>query len=434
MRLRTCEVAGATGGQLVGPDVEVDGVTIDSRRVRGGELFVPVVAERDGHDYVAGALAAGAAAYLSSRPPQGATAVVVDDTVAALAALGGYARSRLPERVVGITGSVGKTSVKDLLSAALSPRWRTAASVGSHNNELGVPLTLVGAPDDAEAVVVEMGARFPGDLRFLCGIARPTVAVVTAVSLVHTETFGTLEDVARAKAELVEALPAHGTAVLNADDALVAAMARRTPARVLGYGLERGEVRADGIALDAELRPSFTLRSPWGDASVTLAVRGRHQVANAVAAAASALACGAEPDEVATGLARAHLSPWRMALTRSPSGALVLNDAYNANPASTLAAMQALAELDVSRRVAVLGTMAELGEVSAREHGRVAAAAAELGIRVVAVAEPAYGGELVEGIEAALDALGELGEGDAVLVKGSRVAGLERLAERLAKR
>ncbi|MDP9006489.1 MAG: UDP-N-acetylmuramoyl-tripeptide--D-alanyl-D-alanine ligase, partial [Actinomycetota bacterium] len=345
-----------------------------------------------------------------------------------------YGRSRLPARVVGITGSVGKTTVKDLLAGALSQRWRTAASAGSFNNELGVPLTLLGAGDDAEAVVVEMGARFSGDLRYLCGIARPTVGVVTAVNLVHTETFGSLEDVARAKAELVEALPVDGSAVLNADDLLVAAMAGRTSARVLRYGLEHGDVRAEGITLDAELRPSFHLRSPWGDAEVTLAVRGGHQVANALAAAAAALACGVDPEAVASGLGHASASPWRMALARSPSGALVLNDAYNANPTSMLAALRALAALDASRRVAVLGTMAELGEVSRREHANVAAAAAGLGIEVLAVDEPAYGVEVVDDVDAALDALGELGEGDAVLVKGSRVAGLERLAADLLRR
>ena len=434
MRLWTSEVAGATGGHLVGPDVVVDGAAIDSRRLRGGELFVPVVAVRDGHDYVGAALAAGAAAYLSARPPQGGTAVVVDDTAAALASLGGHARSLLPPRVVGITGSVGKTSVKDLLAGALSVRWRTAASAGSHNNELGVPLTLLGAGAATEAVVVEMGARFLGDIRALCRIARPTVGVVIAVSAVHTETFGTLDDVARAKAELVEALPAEGTAVLNADDGRVAAMARVTPAAVLAYGLHSGDVRAERVLLDGELRASFLLRSPWGDAPVTLAVRGRHQVANALAAAAAALSCDVDVEAVAAGLGHARLSPWRMALGTAPGGALVLNDAYNANPTSMAAALRSLAELPADRRIAVLGTMAELGELSDREHAAVAALAAELGIRVVAVDEPAYGVEVVPGIDAALDALGELGEGDAVLVKGSRVAGLERLAEHVLRR
>ena len=431
MRLRTGEVAEATGGELVGPDVEVDGAAIDSRRIRGGELFVAVRAERDGHDFVPAALAAGAGACMTSREPDEGTAVVVDDTRRALADVGRLARSRLGGRVLAVTGSVGKTSVKDLLAAAVSGRWRSAASAGSFNNELGVPLTLVGAPDDADMVVVEMGARAPGDLRYLCDIASPEIGIVTAVALVHTETFGALEQVARAKGELVESLPSRGTAVLNADDALVAAMAGRTSARVVTYGLADAEVTAGNVVVDADLRPSFRLHSPWGDAEVHLGVRGRHQVSNALAAAAAALACGATPEEVAEGLGRAELSPWRMALVRSTAGAVVVNDAYNANPASMAAALRGLAELDARRRIAVLGTMAELGDVSAREHRAVSDLARDLGIRVVAVGEPAYGSEVVAGIDEALAELGELAEGDAVLVKGSRVAGLERLADRL---
>jgi UDP-N-acetylmuramoyl-tripeptide--D-alanyl-D-alanine ligase len=222
--------------------------------------------------------------------------------------------------------------------------------------------------------------------------------------------------------------------VLNADDPRVAAMAGATTATVLRYGLATGaDVTATGVALDAELRPSFRLHSPWGDTDVRLAVRGRHQVGNALAAATAALACDVEPAAVAEGLAQAALSPWRMDLVRAPSGALILNDAYNANPVSVAGALRALAELDVRRRVAVLGTMAELGEVSAREHQAIATLAGELGVRLVAVAEPAYGAELVDSPEEALDALGSLGEGDAVLVKGSRVAGLERLAARLLR-
>jgi UDP-N-acetylmuramoyl-tripeptide--D-alanyl-D-alanine ligase len=433
MRWWTSEVARVTGGELIGPDVEVEGAAIDSRQLRSGELFVAVVAERDGHEFIADAVAAGAPAFLTSRPARYGTAVVVDDTRAALAALGRQARARLGDRVVAVTGSVGKTSVKDLLAAALAARWPTAASTSSFNNELGVPLTLLAAPGGTEAVVLEMGARAPGDLRLLCAVARPSVGVVTNVGLVHTETFGTLDQVARAKAELVESLPAGGTAVLNGDDALVSAMAAKvTAASVLRFGLALGaDVTATDVALDGELRPSFRLRSPWGDSEVHLAVRGRHQVVNALAAAAAALACDVEPAAVADGLARASLSPWRMDLVRSPGGALILNDAYNANPVSVAGALRALAELDARRRIAVLGTMAELGEVSVREHRKVAALAHELGIRVVAVGEAAYGGEVVAGTDEVVTALGPLGEGDVVLVKGSRVAGLERLADRL---
>jgi UDP-N-acetylmuramoyl-tripeptide--D-alanyl-D-alanine ligase len=439
--LRTADVAAATGGTLVGPDVTVSGAVIDSRRVGGGELFVPIVAERDGHDFVPAALAAGAAAFLTARPvPDLAldradvSAVQVGDTHAALRALGSAARDRLAAaagpRTVGVTGSVGKTSVKDLLAAALGTRWRTHANTESFNNELGVPLTLLDAPDGAEAVVVEMGARGPAHVAALCAIARPTVGVVTRVAAVHTETFGSVEGVVEAKSELVAALPAAGTAVLNADDERVAGMAARTAARVLTFGTG-GEVRAEDVAVDDELRVRFRLVTPWGSADVRLGVRGAHMVENALAAAGAALACDVAPTDVAAGLASGHLSRWRMDLIGTSSGARVLNDAYNANPTSTAAALRALAALDAHRHVAVLGVMAELGATSEADHAGIGDLARSLGIEVVAVDAPAYGGTLVDDLDGALAALGELGPGDAVLLKGSRVAGLDRLVERL---
>jgi UDP-N-acetylmuramoyl-tripeptide--D-alanyl-D-alanine ligase len=462
--MRTSDVATATGGRLLGPDVTVMGAAIDSRLVTGGELFVPLVAERDGHDFVGAAVAAGAAAYLTARPvagpssgtagaaapagagprsddaaapapgPQGATAVEVGDTAVALAALGAYARDRLDDRldgrVVGVTGSVGKTSVKDLLAVALGARWRTAASAGSFNNELGVPLTLLATPDDAEALVVEMGARGTSHVADLCAVARPTVGVVTRVAAVHTATFGTLDDVAAAKGELVEALPASGVAVLNAGDPRVAAMAVRARGRVVTFGAD-GDVRAEAVQLDGDLRPAFRLVSPWGAADVRLRVRGEHMVDNALAAAAAALACDVPLDDLAGALGTADVSRWRMDLVTLPSGARVLNDAYNANPTSMAAALRALAALDARRHLAVLGVMAEIGPSSDEEHRAVGELARRLGIEVVAVDAPAYGGTLVEGIEQAAEALADLGAHDAVLLKGSRVAGLERLVERL---
>jgi UDP-N-acetylmuramoyl-tripeptide--D-alanyl-D-alanine ligase len=417
---------------LVGPDVVVDGATTDSRTVAGGELFVPVVAERDGHDFVTAAMEAGASAYLTAQGARGGSAVEVEDTGAALLALGGYARARLPERVVGVTGSVGKTSTKDLLAAVLRRTYVTAASPRSFNNELGVPLTLLNAPGDCRAAVIEMGTRGPGEIARLCAVARPTVGVVTMVAAVHTETFGTIDEVARAKGELVAALPAEGTAVLNSADPRVRRMAGASRAPVLLFG-EGGDVVAEAVVVDEELRPSFRLRSPWGDAAVRLAVRGVHQVENALGAAAAALACGVPIGEVAGGLGEAALSPWRMQLDRTASGALVLNDAYNANPTSMAAALRSLAALPARRRIALLGTMAELGPSSADQHRATADLALQLGIRVIAVDEPAYG-VAVAALDAALDSLGPLGDGDAVLVKGSRVAGLERLAERLTRR
>lgn len=442
MRLRASEVAVAVEGGLHGRgagigDVVVDGVAVDSRLVRGGELFVPLVADRDGHDFIDAAVAAGAAMVLTQQavpPGLAVPAIAVADTGAALLDVGRLARRKLGTMVVGITGSVGKTSTKDLAAAALARRWRTAASEKSFNNEIGVPLTLAGAPDDTQAVVVEMGARGRGHIELLCDIARPTVGVVTAVVHAHTEMFGTIDEVALAKGELVESLPAAGTAVLNGDDELVRAMASRTEAGVLLYSMHAtdADVVAEDLVLDDELRGRFTLRTPAGSAEVRLRVRGEHQVANALAAAGAALACGVGIDEVAAGLGDAELSPWRMDLRRAPSGALVLNDAYNANPASMAAALRSLAAVPAGRRIAVLGLMAELGERSGAEHAAVASLAAELGVEVVAVGTGAYGASVrVANVDGAAAVLAGVGDGDAVLVKGSRVAGLERLAARL---
>jgi UDP-N-acetylmuramoyl-tripeptide--D-alanyl-D-alanine ligase len=430
MQLRTSDIATAVGGRLDGPDVVVDGASHDSRAVRPGQLFVPVVAGRDGHDFIPAALSAGAAAYLTSRAPVGGSAIVVDDTVRALQQAGRLARQQLTGHVIGVTGSVGKTSVKDLLARVLAERLRTTASERSFNNELGVPLTLLGAPEGTEAIVVEMGARDVGHVADLCAIASPTIGIVTQVAAVHTEVFGTIDDVARAKAELVVELPPEGTAVLNAADHRVAAMAGVTAARVVTFGAG-GDVRASDVVLGDSLEARYRLRSPWGDTDVRLAVRGLHQVENSLAAAAAALVCGLSLDDVAAGLAGAELSPWRMELTTAPDGALVLNDAYNANPTSVAAALESLAALPARRRIAVLGVMAELGPTSEADHAAIGALAARMGIRLVAVAAPAYGGEDVGSIEEAIDLLEPLGEGDAVLVKGSRVAELERLAELL---
>ncbi|HMJ76794.1 MAG TPA: UDP-N-acetylmuramoyl-tripeptide--D-alanyl-D-alanine ligase [Iamia sp.] len=444
MRLTLSDLAVATGGTVTGDaTTAVDGLGIDSRALPPGAGFVALVAERDGHDFVPAAVAHGAAAVIAERQLSGAEdpgvpVLVVEDTAVALLAIGRLARDRLPDRVVGVTGSVGKTSTKDLLAAVLGARWTTAASARSFNNEIGVPLTLVGAPPDTGAAVIEMGARGPGHIALLCGIARPTAAVVTAVADAHLEMFGTIDDVARAKGELVEALPPEGVAVLNADDARVAAMAERTTAQVLTYGVgpaSEADVRATDVELDDLLRPRLLLRSPWGDAPVGLQVHGAHQAANAVAAAACALALGVDLDDVVEALGTASISGMRMQVERASSGLVVVNDAYNANPTSTRAALDALAALPVTgRKVAALGLMAELGPDGDELHRQVAVYAEERGIDVVSVAAPAYGvADAVLDARAAADHLAALGPGDAVLVKGSRVAGLEAVAEALLR-
>ncbi|MCB0978023.1 MAG: UDP-N-acetylmuramoyl-tripeptide--D-alanyl-D-alanine ligase, partial [Acidimicrobiales bacterium] len=395
MRFTTAEICAATNGDQFGRACEVEGVTIDSRQIDVGPaatapLFVPIVAERDGHDFISAAVRSGVNAYLTSGPIEAGTAIRVQDTALALTALGAHARDRLPDRVVGVTGSVGKTSLKDLLRSAGATTWRTWANPGSFNNELGVPITLANAPDDSELVVVEMGARGVGHIAELCDFARPTVGIVTVVAGAHLEQFGDLDGVAAAKSELIRALPDDGIAVLNADDDRVAAMASMAPCRVVTFGVGDGDVRATGIDLDSDLRARFRLTSPWGEVDVHLGVAGAHQVTNALGAAAAALAMGATPEAVAEGLAVSSLSDHRMKLLESPGGFRVLDDSYNANPTSMRAALEALAALETGRRFAVLGTMAELGDAGEAAHQEMAQAADELGIVVVTVAEPAY--------------------------------------------
>ncbi len=405
------------------------GASIDSRSISGGELFVPIVAERDGHDFIEAALANGASAYLTSGPTPAGTWIAVADTGRALTELGVAARSRLTGPVIGVTGSVGKTSVKDLLVAATGSARRTHANPASFNNELGLPLTLVNAPDDTEITVLEMGARGIGHIAELCRIGRPTIGVVTRVAGAHTELFGSLDGVASGKGELVEALPSNGTAVLNADDPRVVAMRERTDAGVVTFGIE-GDVRVVDLRLDGAMHPTFRVETPWGDAELTLQLAGAHMAFNAAAAIAAGGSAGVALDALVGGLEAARSSAWRMEVASTPGGATVINDAYNANPTSVRAALAALAAADRTRRTAVLGVMAELGDEHDAEHRAVASEAVAGGIRVIAVDADAFGpdAEHVSSITEALDRLGVLGADDAVLVKGSRVAGLERLA------
>lgn len=436
MRWTLQEIAEVTGGRV---DASVGGVatgiSIDSRSLSGGELFVAVRSDRDGHDFAVAAVESGAVGLLVERPTgAGAPEVIVDDTATALLAIGRAARRRLDIPVVGITGSVGKTSTKDMAAAALASRRNTVASPRSFNNELGLPLTLANAPEGAEVVVLEMGARGPGHIALLCDVARPQVGVVTAVAAAHTEMFGSLDGVARAKGELIDALPPGGAAVLNADDPRTRAMADRTGAPAILYttaGEPSATVAAERIRLDDDLRPRFDVVSPWGRAAVHLEARGAHQVGNALAALAVAAHLGVELDGAAAALARAPLSPLRMEVARTAAGGAVINDAYNANPASMAAAIRALAAIPADRRVAVLGQMAELGSEGPEQHRAVAGMAAELGIEVVAVGTGDYGLAPLAGPDEVVERLGPVGPGMAVLVKGSRVAALERVATRL---
>lgn len=446
MRLSIAEIVSATSAHpaafldLASAGATVERVRTDSRQVAPGDLFVALRAERDGHDFIDTARQSGAIAWLTMRADDRPGAIRVDDTAVALAALGAHARTRLPNRVIGVTGSSGKTSTKDLVAAILRAEGPAAASEKSFNNELGVPLTLLDAPPDAIAAVVEMGARGIGHIAALCRVARPTVGVVTNVGLAHLAMYDNPAGIIAAKGELVQALPHSGVAVLNADDPSYRTHASMSVARVVSFGIQTTatntpvDVWASDVTLDDSLRPSFRLHSSWGEADVTLGARGRHQVSNALAAAAATLASGSSLDHVVTGLGTESLSPWRMDVATAPSGATIINDAYNANPDSMEAALRSLADMRASRRIAVLATMAELGDAAPDEHARMAELARQLRIDVViAVAEPLYGASTVDGIASALDMLSALNvsEGDVVLVKGSRVAGLERLAAAL---
>lgn len=437
-------VGSGTGG--VGK-LSVEGVSIDSRMLQSGELFVPIVAERDGHDFIPAAVAAGAVATLvdehhltrhsAALDPDGQPipVIAVTNTAEALLELGRTARRRLGEAtVIGITGSVGKTSVKDLVSAIGSAHTITHANVASFNNELGVPLTLLSAPDDARIVVIEMGARNIGHIELLCRIARPTIGVVTAVAAVHTEIFGSVHHVAQAKGELVASLPASGVAVLNADDELVRAMATRSGTRrILRYGSGNADVVFSDVEVDLDLHPVFTLTTPIGTERLRLGVAGAHMASNAAAAAAAAVGAGVPFDAVVEGLSSPIMSPHRMDVRRTAAGAVIINDAYNASPTSMRAAFAALLAVPADRRVAVLGVMAELGDRSDEDHLAIAGEAAAAGIAVIAVDAPAYGPSVRHVVlDEAIDAVGRLGASDAVLVKGSRVAQLETVALALA--
>ena len=429
MRLTAAEISQLVAGDLVGPDCAVDGASVDSRTIAAGQLFVPVVAARDGHDFVGQALERGAAAYLSSQAPLGGTAIMVEDTSLAFLTLAGRLRGRLPAHVVGITGSVGKTTVKDLTAAALGSRLRTHATRASFNNELGVPLTIVATPADAEAVVVEMGARHPGDIALLADLVRPSIGVITSIGQAHLEHLGGRAGVLAEKGSLIVDLPRDGFAILNDVDC-GDAVRSRTQATVLTFGTNSGDVRATLLGRDEELRSSVRFDSPWGTVSARLSVRGDHQLPNAAAALAVAVCAGVPLEAAADGLSDAVGSAGRSQFHQSVSGLVVIDDAYNANPTSMRAALSTLASMDVDRRVAVLGEMAELGEESDEAHRSMGEMATSLGIEVVAVGTAAYGVEPVHENQV-IELLARSGQGTAVLVKASRSVGLEHLVARL---
>jgi UDP-N-acetylmuramoyl-tripeptide--D-alanyl-D-alanine ligase len=464
--LTFAEIAEMTGGEIAAPEGSspretaarsVTGpVVIDSRRATPGSLFAALPGERvDGHDFASAAAAGGAVAVLGTRPTGVLATIVVPDVPHALAALARGVLKRLPQTtVVGITGSSGKTSTKDLAGQVVERLGPTIAPEGSFNNELGLPLTVLRADEDTRYLVLEMSARGIGHIAFLCGIAPPRIGAVLNVGRAHAGEFGSMDGVAKAKGELPEALPADGVAVLNADDPRVIAMTGRTKARVVTFAASAGaaaDFRAGGVTLDDLGRASFELVTPTGSAPVTLKLHGAHHVANSLAAAAIAAELGLGTADIAAALSAATArSGKRMELHERPDGVLVINDSYNANPESVRAGIEALAHITKStdrRGIAVLGHMAELGDIEAASHeeaGRLAAAAGVAAL--IAVGEDAR--PVLDGARGDKDWTGEaisvpeagavvsalrnvLRPGDVVLVKASKAAGLWEVADGL---
>lgn len=442
------EIADATGGEVHGDeDIVVRGAaSVDSRALERDGLFVAIAGEHvDGHDFVTQAIAAGAAAVLATRPVDVPCVVVGDATLA----LGKIARAVLDRRadlrVIGITGSQGKTSAKDLLAQVLAAAGPTVASAGSFNNELGVPLTVLRIEPSTKYLIVEMGSRGIGHIASLCEIAPPDIAVVLNVGVAHMGEFGSAGNIAIAKGELVEALGAEGTAILNADDTRVAPMASRTRARVITFG-EAGDMNLSDVALDSNGEPRFTLTYGGQSAATSVPQIGRHHAINAAAAAAVGVAAGMSLADVGAALEGASTaSPMRMAKTVRDDGVVVINDAYNANPDSMGAALRALAAVgSKGHTYAVLGEMLELGETSAAAHRSIGELAAALDIFcVVTVGEGAAGiaegaglrAHRVADVEAAVAFLTErLRPSDVVIVKASRGGRLERVADALLGR
>ncbi|AER55226.1 UDP-N-acetylmuramoylalanyl-D-glutamyl-2,6-diaminopimelate-D-alanyl-D-alanyl ligase [Pseudoxanthomonas spadix BD-a59] len=381
-RLALSLIAHLAGGHLHGEDTTVDAVSNDTRALRSGSLYVALRGERfDGHDFVAAAAQAGAAALLVEHPVQSELPqVIVADAQLALARLAAGLQRDRSGKVVAITGSNGKTSVKMLVSAILQRAGQTYSSPGNRNNEIGLPLAVIEAPDQAEFAVYEMGAGKPGDIAYLTRIARPDVALVNNVAAAHLERLGSLLGVAQTKGAIYSALPADGVAVINADDAFGEYFAALVPGRrVLRFGLESSaEVSARAVMTDAQ-GSRFTLVSPDGEAPVALALPGRHNVRNALAAAAIALGCGVPLAVIAEGLAAARPVAGRLLAHRLDRGAMLIDDSYNANPASLDAAIATLAAA-TRQGWLVLGDMRELGPEAATLHAAAGARARQAGI------------------------------------------------------
>lgn len=441
--MKLSRIAHIVGGELLGADAEASVETvIDSRETPQRGLFAALPGERvDGHEFVTTALDAGAAAALVSRPIEARPVILLDDVPRAMGVLAAHhvATHREHLTVIAVTGSMGKTTTKDLLEGILPER--SVVTAKSYNNELGMPVTALRVTDSTPYLVLEMGADKRGDLDYLTSLVAPDIAVVLAVGSAHLEKFGDVEAVADAKAELVRGLAPGGTAVLNAADPRVAAMA--TLARSVLFFGEGSGIRAENVSLDDSDRASFELITPAGSARVSLGLVGAHHITNALAAAAAALTAGISVTQIAAGLTgRTALSPHRMNLVERPDGVLVIDDSYNANPQSMSAGIDVLARLGRDRRtIAVLGPMLELGEASESEHRAIGEKIATLGIDVVhllgetaaTIAPPGVETHVHQDLDGVRAALAEqVRSGDVILFKSSNGARLHEVADEWA--
>lgn len=443
--MRLSAVALWTRGRLMGADVQIEGFSIDTRTLKAGELFVALPGENhDAHDFVAAAAERGAVAALVTRPVDAPIAqVIVNDTQLALGDLASAMRAQSNVRVVGITGSNGKTTVKTLTASILSRHGRTHVNSGNYNNEIGMPLTLLAMPADTQYAVLEMGAGKPGDIDYLAAIARPDIGLVNSIAPAHLERMGSVEGVAETKGALYQSLPPDGVAIINADDAFASyfmnlAGSRRT----LRYGLDhRADIGADIVEMRVD-GTHFVLSTPHGDADVQLPLAGRHNVANALAAAAIAIALDVPVDTIVEGLENVPRVSGRLNLEPMPGGWTLIDDSYNANPGSTAAAIDTLA-LAHGKRWLVMGDMAELGSGAQALHAGIGRLARERGIdrllatgTLSAAAVTAFGdGAMHFATQADLVAYAVAGlhEGVTCLVKGSRSAGMDRVVAALKK-
>jgi UDP-N-acetylmuramoyl-tripeptide--D-alanyl-D-alanine ligase len=437
MLITASEVALVAHGTLVGLDCEASGIAFDSRSLRLGQAFVALEGDADGHDFLQAAATAGApfAIVQRGRSISALACVEVDDCDAALTALGRHCRDRLSGslegRVIGVTGSVGKTSTKDLVLAVLRSKYAGAhAPEKSLNNDIGVPVTIINAPDSCDALVLEMGMRGLGEIARLCDVGQPQIGVITEVGDAHSERVGGIDGVVRAKAELVHALPSSGVAIVNSDSVNAMKTVHGIAARVVTFGSsETASVRWEIVSIDD--RGCCTVRFAAGDESAVGAVPlpGIHMASNAASAVAVGITCGIGIMQCVEALSNAQSASQRMQWVAGQNGLRILDDSYNANPMSVAAALRTVAETSAKQRFAVLGVMAEVLHSEAA-HREIASLCKQVGIELLALETDLYGTNPLS-VDDIANALSQLDSDAVVLVKGSRVAATERVVHAL---